>query len=83
MTTATVQLTKPEIVRRGKEIYEQSIRSEVEDDNKGRVVAIDVISGDYVMADDEMASLRQLRANRPEAVIFLMRVGYPTLHRLL
>lgn len=45
MTTATAQFTREEIVQRGKEIYERDIRSLIEAGNKGRVVAIDVLTG--------------------------------------
>ena len=81
MTTATTQFTKEEIVQRGKEIYERDIRPAVEVGNDGRVVAIDVISGEYELADNATASARQLRAGLPEAVVFFMRVGYRAMHR--
>jgi hypothetical protein len=83
MTTATAQLTKEEIVRIGKELYERDIRLSVEAGNKGRVVAIDVRTGEFELADDAITSAGQLRARVPEAVIFVVRVGYPTLHRIL
>ena len=83
MATATTQFTKEEIARRGKEIYERDIRSLVEAGNKGRVVAIDVRTGEYELADDALTSASQLRARLPEAEIFFMRVGYPGLHRIL
>lgn len=81
MAVATLQFTKEEIVRRGKEIYEADIRSIVEADNKGRVVAIDVLTGEFELADDALTSAGKLRARLPEATIFLTRVGYPALHR--
>ena len=45
MATVPAELTKEEIVQRGKEIYDRDIQPLVEVDNKGRVVAIDVHSG--------------------------------------
>lgn len=83
MTTATVNLTRDEIVKRGKEIYYRDIASVVEADNYGRVVAIDVCTGEYEVAADAITSAEQLRTRLPDAVIFMMRVGYPTLHRVL
>lgn len=83
MTTATVEYTKEEIVQLGKEIYERDIRPLVEANNEGRVVAIDIRTGEYEVAADAIASSAQLRARVPDAVIFVMRVGYPTLHRIL
>jgi hypothetical protein len=55
----------------------------VEAGNKGRVVAIDVRTGEFELADDAITSASQLRARAPEAVIFFMRVGYPTMKRIL
>ncbi len=83
MSTATAQFTKEEIVQRGKEIYERDIRLLVEEGNEGRVVAIDVLTGEFELADDAITSAGQLRARAPEAVIFVLRVGYPALHRIL
>lgn len=83
MTTATVNYTKEEIVKIGKELYERDIRSLVEANNEGRVVAIDIRTGVYEVGVDAITSSEQLRTRVPDAVIFVMRVGYPTLHRIL
>ena len=80
-----VQLTQhsaAEVAARGKEMYERDIRSQVEADNFGKVVAIDVLSGDYELADDVLTSVRLLRVRRPEAGIWLVRVGSQTLHKI-
>lgn len=73
--------TRPrdEIARLGKEIYERDIRPQVEADHHGKVVAIDVNSGDYAIADTASVAAKRLRAQRPDAGVWLMRVGYRTL----
>ncbi len=74
--------TRPrdEIARLGKEIYERDIRPQVEADHFGEYVAIDVETGDWAVADGEIAALDRLRALRPEAIDVLMeRVGYRAL----
>ena len=81
--TATAEFTKEEIVQRGKEIYERDIRPLVEAGNDGRVVAIDVRTSEFELADDAVTSSSQLRARLPEAVVYFMRVGYPTMARVL
>lgn len=83
MATAITQFTKEEIVRRGKEIYARDIRPLVETGNEGRVVAIDVLTGEFELADDAITCASQLRARLAEAEIFFMRVGYPTMARIL
>jgi hypothetical protein len=83
MATATAEFTKEEIVQRGKEIYDRDIKSKVEPHERGRIVAIDVRTGEYELADDEIASSALLRGRLPEAVIFFVRVGFPGLRRIL
>lgn len=82
MAAATTQITRDEIVQRGEEIYERNIRPLIEAGNEGRVVAIDVLTGEYEMAADALTSIGQLRARMPGAAIFVLRVGHPGLHRI-
>ena len=70
--------TRPreEIARLGDEIYESDIRARVEDDHDGQVVAIDVDSGSWAIAESELAAER-LSERRPAATdVWLLRVGY-------
>ena len=86
MATATIELTGKllgdEIVRRGEELYYRDILPQIEDGNKGRVVAIDVHTGAFEMAETAMDSVPRLRERVPDAEVFLMRVGYPTMGHL-
>lgn len=82
MATATPEFTREEIVQRGKEIYYRDILPVIEAGNEGRVIAIDVCSGEFELADDALTSATRLRARLPDAVIYVLRVGYPTLHKI-
>jgi hypothetical protein len=75
-------MERHEISRRGKEIYERSIRREVEPDHDGCFVAVDVESGAYALADDELEAFDRAREKAPEGVFFLIRVGHPVAHRI-
>ena len=68
-----------ETARLGNEIYEKDIRPRVEAAHHGKVIAIDVDSGDYSIADTASVAARRLRERRPDAGVWLMRVGYKTL----
>ena len=71
---------REETVRRGREIYERDIRRQVEAGHHGEVVAIDVDSGSWVVADGEVAAVDRLRAMCPGAVnVLCERVGYRAL----
>ena len=71
---------REETARLGKEIYERDIRRQVEADHHGEIVAIDVDSGNWAVADGEVAAVDRLRAMRPSAVnVLCERVGYRAL----
>ena len=66
--------------RLGKEIYERDIRRQVEADHHGDVVAIDVDSGSWAVAKDEIDAVDCLRTTRPGAVnVLCERIGYRAL----
>lgn len=75
---------RDDLARRAKDLYEPRIRERVEAevDNEERFVAVDVESGDYKVADDALGASVGLRRRRPEASVYLMRVGRPTAFRL-
>lgn len=76
------EYTTEEIARRGQEIYERSVREKVEPEHDGRFLALDVLSGDYELADEALPATARLRERRPEAVPYLVRVGRPAAFRL-
>ncbi len=71
-----------ETARRGGEFYERHVRAQVEAGNHGRVVAIDVETGAYAVDDTALGAARRLRAEHPNAEIWFVRIGHPTLHRI-
>ena len=76
MATQTIQHSVEDIARLGKEIYEQRIRPFVETENVGRVVAIDVCTGEYELGDSALDTTIRLRSRLLEAEIWLIRVGH-------
>ena len=63
---------------RGRAIYRKKIRHLVEPHEHGRIVVIDVNSGDYEVADRDADATARLVARHPDAVTWAERVGYPT-----
>lgn len=74
--------TLEEIARRGREIYEQHIRSEVEPAHIGEFVVVDITSGDYAVSPDEPEAFSRLEARNPEGIFYLLRVGHRVAHRI-
>ncbi|MGI9048466.1 MAG: hypothetical protein ACR2GU_03660 [Rubrobacteraceae bacterium] len=70
------------VARRGREIYEAEIRADVEPENEGRFLALDVNSGRYALADEELEAFALAREKAPEGTLLLLRVGHRAAHRI-
>jgi hypothetical protein len=69
-----------ELSRRGTALYEQ-IRPQVEAGNRGKIVAIDIDTGEYEVGDNTLMACERLIARSPDAQIWSVRIGYPAVHR--
>ncbi len=74
--------SKEEFARRGDAIYEKKIRPQLEASDEGKFAAIDIESGEFAIDADELKACRKLRKRIPEAQIWMVRVGYPYVHRI-
>jgi hypothetical protein len=72
-----------EIAELGDAIYERTIRPKVENSHHGNVVAIDVNSEEYEVADNVLLAARALRERVPDAEVWCVRVGHRSLYRIL
>jgi hypothetical protein len=82
MTDRRSQGSAEEIARRGDALYEREIRAQVEPAHRGKVVAIDVDRGEYVIDDNALSASQRLLARHPDAEIWCVRVGSRVLHRI-
>lgn len=77
------RFTSEEIARRGQELYQKSLRDKVEtDENIGKLVSIDIETGDYEIDDDLIAAGRRLLARHPDAALWTERIGYNAVYSL-
>lgn len=73
---------KEETARLGDEIYERDIRPHVEADHYGEIVAIDVDSGDFAVAENVTTAWERLVSEHPDGGFWFVRVGYPAVYHL-
>ena len=73
--------SKEEFARRGDEIYEAKIRPQVEADNYGKIVAIDIETGTFAISDDTLTASQKLLAKCPHAQTWVVRIGHRAVHR--
>ena len=64
--------------RLGDEIYDRDFRTQVEATCHGKIVAIDVDSGDFEIGGRYMEGLDNLLKRRPNPSLWTERVGYDT-----
>lgn len=70
-----------EYARRGTTIYDRQVRPIVEPNNRGKIVAIDIDSGDFHVAKDSLSAAEPLLARRPDAQLWFVRIGHRGVHR--
>jgi hypothetical protein len=81
MAVRQPRYSKEEFAQRGDALYDSQIRSQVEEGNHGKIVAIDIETGAFELADDTMAATRQLYERLPDAQPWVVRIGYRAVHR--
>ena len=64
----------------GRAIYKSKILPLMQPEDKGKVVVIDIHSGDYEIDRDESAAMTRLFARRPHAFTWAERVGHKTVY---
>lgn len=75
MTVRQPRYSKEEFARRGDEIYESQVHPQVAEGNHGKIVAIDIETGDFEVDKSEIAACERLEARRPDAQIWIRRIG--------
>lgn len=81
MTVRQPRLSKEEHARLGIAIYEQQVRPQVEAGNQGKIVAIDVETGAFEVAEDTLTASERLLTRCPDAQIWCVRIGHRGVHR--
>ncbi|MFM2303391.1 MAG: hypothetical protein RLZZ135_800 [Cyanobacteriota bacterium] len=75
MAVRQPRYSKEEFAQRGDALYDSLIRSQVEDGNHGKVVAIDLETGAFEVDASEIAACDRLEVSHPDAQIWMVRIG--------
>ena len=74
--------TPEELARLGAEAFDSHVRRSLRPEDDGKFVAIDVVTGDHEIDEDDYTAVMRLRARRPSADIWLACVGQPATYRI-
>ena len=81
MTVRQPRYSKEEFARRGDEIYESQVRQQVEEGNHGKIVAIDIETGAFEVADTPISATDRLYERYPDAQPWVIRIGHRAVYR--
>jgi hypothetical protein len=82
MATRKPKYSKEEFARRGDELYETQVRPQVEEGNHGKIVAIDIETGAFEVADTPRIAVDHLYERYPDAQPWVIRIGYRAVFRI-
>ena len=81
MLTIPVDRITPGLAKEvGKSIYNDKIKDTLGPEHKGKIVVIDIYSGDYEIGDTDPEANMRLLKRRPDAHTWAEKVGYPTVY---
>jgi hypothetical protein len=73
--------SKEEFAQRGDLIYQTQIRPQVEAGNHGKIVAIDIETGDFEVANSTILAVDKLYERKPDAQPWVIRIGHRAVFR--
>jgi hypothetical protein len=74
--------SKEEFAQRGNALYESKIRPQVEAGNHGKIVAIDIETGAFEVAEAPRIAVDRLYDRYPDAQPWVIRIGHRTVFRM-
>jgi hypothetical protein len=82
MTVRQPRYSKEEFTRRGDEMYESHVRQQIdEESDRGKIVAIDIETGAFEVADDLLTASKHLSSRVPDAQTWFIRIGHSAVDR--
>ena len=81
MSVKKAPVKDSEVERRGTAIYKQ-LRKKLEAEHWGDVVVIDIYSGDYEVAPDDLTATLRMFERRPHAMTWGTRIGIGWIYQM-
>ncbi len=73
--------SKEEFAQRGDYLYENQVKHQVEAGNDGKIVAIDIETGAFEVAETPMVAVDRLYEREPDAQPWVIRIGHRAVFR--
>jgi hypothetical protein len=82
MTVRQPRYSKEEFAQRGDALYETAVRAQVEEGNHGKMVAIDIETGAFEVAEAPRIAVDRLYDRYPDAQPWVIRIGHRAVFRI-
>ena len=82
MATRSASPTSSVLGQRAVELYERLRLTVQTPENIGKLIVMDVDSGDYEIDDMGIETSRRLQARHPHATLYALRIGYKAVEAL-
>jgi hypothetical protein len=82
MPTTEPRRPLEEVARLGTDAFERCVLPKLQPEDDGKFVAVDVLTGDYEIDEDDYAAVSRLLARNPMVEAWLCRVGEPAAHKI-
>ncbi len=76
MATRQRRYSKEDLAQRGQALYDSGIRQQVEAGNEGKIVAIDIETGNFEVDDNILPATNRLFEQHPDAQPWVIRIGH-------
>ena len=73
-------LSKHQIAARGQEIYDKKLRSKLEPEYRGQIVAIEIDSEDYFLGASVVEAVKEAKKRYSDKLFYFVKVGFPAVH---
>ena len=74
------RFSSEEIAQRGEGIYDRNIRAQVQDSYEGKILVINIETGEYEIADTTLQGADRLLAKHSDAPLYSLRIGYDAVY---
>jgi hypothetical protein len=84
MSTEQAELAavRGDVIARGKQIYDEQLKDELEPEHTGRYVAVEPDTGRYFLGDTSAEAIGAAHDALPESHFYLARIGYDAAHSI-
>ena len=73
-------MDESQLAKKGREYYDQHLKDSLGEQYRGRIIAIDIDSGDYFFGETVSEAVSEGRQKYPGKVFYAVRIGHKAVH---